>query len=76
MKKITKLSTIIFILISLINLSSCKEHQHTFDEGRIIQEASCIVEGIKEYKCTKCDETRQETINIKYQQILTRQEEL
>ena len=63
MKKITKLSTIIFILISLINLSSCKEHQHTFDEGRTIQEATCLAEGIKEYKCTKCDETRQETIN-------------
>ena len=63
MEKITKLSTIIFILISLINLSSCKEHQHTFDEGRIIQEASCLAEGIKEYKCTKCDETKQETIN-------------
>ena len=63
MKKITKLLTIIFILISLINLSSCGEHQHTFDEGRIIQEASCLVEGIKEYKCTKCDETRQETIS-------------
>ena len=63
MKKITKLSTIIFILISLINLSSCGEHQHTFDEGRTIQEATCLAEGIKEYKCTKCDETRQETIN-------------
>ena len=63
MKKITKLSTIIFILISLINLTSCKEHQHIFDEGRIIQEPICIAEGIKEYKCTKCDETRQETIN-------------
>ena len=63
MKKITRLSTIIFILISLINLTSCKEHQHIFDEGRIIQEPICIAEGIKEYKCTKCDETRQETIN-------------
>ena len=63
MKKRNIILLIIVFFINIFILTSCKEHQHTFDEGRIIQEASCLAEGIKEYKCTKCDETRQETIN-------------
>ena len=62
MKKLTRLSIILFILISLFTFSSCgKEHIHEYDEGKIIKEATCTEDGIKEYKCS-CGETKQEVL--------------
>ena len=63
MKKrtIVLLITLLFINISI--LTSCGKHEHTFDEGRVTQEATCTKEGIKEFKCTECEETKKETIN-------------
>ena len=57
------LTFIIFVLC--FGLISCdKEHTHTFDEGKIIKDATCTMDGIKEYKCTGCEETKQEVINM------------
>lgn len=57
------LTLLIFVLC--FGLISCdKEHTHTFDEGKIIKDATCTMDGIKEYKCTGCEETKQEVINM------------
>ena len=62
MNKLTRLSIILFILISLFTFSSCgKEHIHEYDEGKIIKEATCTEDGIKEYKCS-CGEIKQEVL--------------
>ena len=64
MNKFSKIISIMFVLGVVFVLSSCgkKEHIHEFDEGKIIQDATCTTEGIKEYKCNGCSETKQETI--------------
>ena len=64
MNKFSKIISIMFVLGVVFVLSSCgkKEHIHEFDESKIIQDATCTTEGIKEYKCNGCSETKQETI--------------
>ena len=62
MKKRTIVLLIALLFINISILTSCGKHEHTFDEGRVIQEATCTKEGIKEFKCTECEETKQETI--------------
>ena len=38
------------------------DHEHTYGEGRIIREPSCVSNGSKEYDCTVCGEPKYETI--------------
>ena len=35
---------------------------HTWDEGKVTQEATCLEDGIKTYTCTVCEETKEESI--------------
>ena len=37
-------------------------HEHTWDDGRVIQKADCNNAGIREYICTVCGETKVEEI--------------
>lgn len=63
MKKVS----ILIVLFLCFCLASCgkENHTHIFDEGKIIQEATCIVDGIKEYKCNGCEEVKQEILPAK-----------
>ncbi len=55
---------LLILLFLCFYLISCdKEHIHTFDEGKIIKEATCTTDGIKEYKCSVCEEVKQEKIS-------------
>ena len=62
MKKVIRIGAILLILVNTFALSSCGEHVHEFDEGNIIKNATCIEEGIKEYKCIECGEVKKEQI--------------
>ncbi len=35
---------------------------HSWDEGEVTKEATCTEDGVMTYTCTKCDETKEETI--------------
>lgn len=37
-------------------------HLHTYDEGSVIQEATCLENGMMAYTCTQCGAIKQETI--------------
>ena len=57
---------LIFIIVFFLcfGLISCdKEHTHTFDEEKVIKDATCTMDGIREYKCVGCEEVKQEVIN-------------
>ena len=54
---------LLLMLVAFLSLSSCgKSHEHSWDTGKIIKEATCIEKGIKEYSCNGCDEKKQEEI--------------
>ena len=64
MKKKLIIYLILLSSINILLLSSCSNHQphtHKFNEEKIIKEASCTTDGIKEYKCS-CDQTKEEKI--------------
>lgn len=64
MKKKIIIYLILLSSINILLLSSCSNHQphtHKFNEEKIIKEASCTIDGIKEYKCS-CDQTKEEKI--------------
>lgn len=49
---------------SALMLASCKEemHKHTWDEGKVTTEATCISTGSRTYTCSDCGDIRIETI--------------
>ena len=49
---------------SALMLASCKEelHKHTWDEGKVTTEATCISTGSRTYTCSECGDIRIETI--------------
>ena len=49
---------------SALMLASCKEelHKHTWDEGKVTNEATCISTGSRTYTCSECGDIRIETI--------------
>lgn len=56
---------ILFTIIAMLSLTSCnsdKECEHSWNSGEIVEEATCIKEGLIKYTCTKCDEIKSETI--------------
>jgi len=42
-----------------------KECQHVFDEGTVVSDADCTSTGTKKFECTKCDQSKTETIPAK-----------
>ncbi len=62
MNKTIRILAILLILVNTFALSSCGEHVHELDEGKIIKNATCIEIGIKEYKCIECGEVKEEQI--------------
>lgn len=62
-KKINIILGTIFSFIIIFSMTSCdKECAHSWDSGEIVEEATCIYEGLIQYTCTKCNETKFETI--------------
>lgn len=52
------------IMLSFLSLTGCKkECTHSWNEGEIIETATCTEEGLKKIICTKCGETKNELIN-------------
>ena len=49
---------------SALMLASCKEelHKHTWDEGKVTNEATCVSTGSRTYTCSDCGDIRIETI--------------
>ena len=49
---------------SALMLASCKEemHKHTWDEGKVTTEATCVSTGSRTYTCSDCGDIRIETI--------------
>ena len=49
---------------SALMLASCKEelHKHTWDEGKVTNEATCISTGSRTYTCSDCGDIRIENI--------------
>ena len=49
---------------SALMLASCKEelHKHTWDEGKVTNEATCVSTGSRTYTCSECGDIRIETI--------------
>ncbi|MDE6659781.1 MAG: fibronectin type III domain-containing protein [Eubacterium sp.] len=47
------------------------EKEHTWDDGTITKAADCTTEGIKQYKCKNCDETKEEFIQALGHKIVT-----
>lgn len=37
-------------------------HEHSWDQGKITKEATCILEGIKTYTCRGCEDKKEEKI--------------
>lgn len=62
MKKSIKLFLLAVLFINILLLTSCNNHIHTFDEGVVINEATCLIEGLKEYKCISCNKVKEEQI--------------
>lgn len=63
MRNSTKIVIVLIVLANLLMLSSCSDnHEHIYEERRIIKNATCSIEGIYEYKCVKCDHIKQEAI--------------
>ena len=44
--------------------STKPECQHTFDSGVITTAPTCVKEGVKTYSCTKCGETKTESVPV------------
>ena len=55
---------LVFLVLVLLILVSCEQkvHVHTWDEGSITVEPSCVSIGAKVYTCTACGETRTEVL--------------
>lgn len=52
------------VMLVFLSLTGCKkEHTHSWNDGEIIEAATCAKEGTKKYTCTECEETRSEAIN-------------
>lgn len=51
---------------SALMLASCKEelHKHTWDEGKVTTEATCVSTGSRTYTCSECGDIRIETIPV------------
>ena len=64
MKKSIKLFLLAVLFINILLLISCNNHIHTFDEGVVINEATCLIEGLKEYKCISCNKVKKETAEV------------
>ena len=49
---------------SALMLASCKEelHKHTWDEGKVTNEATCVSTGSRTYTCSECGDIRIENI--------------
>ena len=49
---------------SALMLASCKEelHKHTWDEGKVTNEATCVSTGSRTYTCSECGDIRIEAI--------------
>ncbi len=54
-----------YIVFSTISSIENIEKEHTWNEGVVTKEATCTVEGVKNYTCTRCGVTREETIVAK-----------
>ncbi len=61
-KNIVRLIITMIILTNIFVLVSCGKHEHKFENFTIIESANCIKEGLKEWKCVGCEETRIEVI--------------
>lgn len=59
MRKILK---VLPLVIAIGNLSGCKGHVHTWDEGKVTTPATHLKEGEMTYTCTDCQETKIEPI--------------
>lgn len=61
MKRILNATLFLIVLCSLISCgNTCK---HSWDEGVVLEEATCESEGLTKYTCTLCNQTKTETIN-------------
>lgn len=62
MKKYLLICFVLFCFLTGCNDSNTEIHEHSWDEGKITREASCVLEGIKTYTCIECKETKNEKI--------------
>ncbi len=63
-KKTRALPIVAIIIVALIGataLCACNSHEHTYDEWQIVTEATCLKEGVRTRKCTKCDKEQTES---------------
>lgn len=52
----------IFVLLLCVTTGCKKEHVHEWDEGVIVEHASCESDGLKKFTCKDCGETKEELI--------------
>ncbi len=53
------------LFLSLAGLTACggqAVHEHTWDKGRVTVQPTCVLDGLKIYTCTECDEIKEEVI--------------
>ena len=57
-------SLLLVVATCFLVLACSKPHEHTWDEGSITIAATCNSKGLKTYKCSGCNETKTEIIEI------------
>lgn len=64
MKKLSIFLVTIVALSCVFALSACNQcaDGHTWDEGKVVKEPTCVTDGEMEFKCTVCGTVRTETI--------------
>lgn len=63
---IKKVAVIAVTAIFALGMAGCNPnvdtHKHTWDEGEVTTSPTCVTKGVKNYKCTVCEETKTEEI--------------
>ena len=63
-KILLSLLTTICFGFSALTITSCGEHIHEWDSGKIVDKATCTDNGLKEYTCITCEDTKFEVISF------------
>lgn len=64
-KTLVLICAVALVACAGIALNGCKKkkgHTHSWDEGVVTTQATCTTQGEILYTCTKCDETKKETV--------------
>ena len=56
------ISSLVVIVGAVLGIVLLRHNTHTWDQGTITTNATCMSEGVITYHCTGCDEVRKETI--------------